>query len=341
MNRFVYILIAIAVLSGCAEKPDRKELVTVSGRIPVSEMGLTLIHEHIMVDFIGADSTGAHRWNRAEVIARAMPFLMEAKQRGVRTFLDCTPAYLGRDPQLLKELSGKTGLNILTNTGYYGAGKNKFIPKQILDKRAEEIAEIWVREFENGIDGHAVYPGFIKISVDDSDQLSPMHEKLVRAAAITHRVTGMTIVSHTGKDGPAFAQLKVLRDEGVGADAFVWTHAQAGTVEGYIRAAKEGAWISIDNLSKGNGNDPGGIEWLMPIIKRLKEEGLLHKLLISHDAGWYHVGEVNGGDFRGYTDIFDHFVPAMLKNGFTPQDVDMILVNNPRSAYAIQVRGGH
>ncbi|MES2874673.1 MAG: hypothetical protein V4708_13185 [Bacteroidota bacterium] len=129
-------------------------------------MGISLIHEHILVDFIGADSTGYHRWDKSKVIERVLPFLMDAKQKGVQTIFDCTPAYLGRDPLLLKELSEKSGINILTNTGYYGARDNKYIPRHAVSQTPEEIAKVWIDEFKNGIEGSGVFPGFIKISVD-------------------------------------------------------------------------------------------------------------------------------------------------------------------------------
>ncbi|MGI9551136.1 MAG: hypothetical protein ACR2MT_08045, partial [Aurantibacter sp.] len=223
------------------------QIMTVNGAIKSQEMGLVLIHEHIMVDWIGADSTGYHRWDQNEIVERALPYLKELKDYGVTTFLDCTPAYLGRDPYVLKKLSDSSGIHILTNTGYYGSGNNKFIPKNAMKASPNVIAAHWVEEYDRGIDGSGIRPGFIKISVENQDNLSKMHENLVRAAALTHLETGLTIVSHTGTDGPALAQLKVLNDMGVSPSAFVWTHAQNGTMNGYLQAADLGAWISLDN----------------------------------------------------------------------------------------------
>ena len=130
MRKQTMVLSACIILLSCTTSLKEGELITVTGRIPVEEMGVSLIHEHILVDFIGADSTGYHRWKRTDVVGRALPFLLEAKEKGVKTFIDCTPAYLGRDPLLLKEMSEKTGIHILTNTGYYGAVKNKYLLHQ-------------------------------------------------------------------------------------------------------------------------------------------------------------------------------------------------------------------
>lgn len=317
------------------------QVISVNGSIMPEDMGLTLIHEHVMVDWVGADSTGYHRWNREEVVARALPYFEELKEYGVRTFLDCTPAYLGRDPWVLKKLSELTGIQVLTNTGYYGSGNNKFVPKSAGNDTPEEIAAVWIGEFREGIDGSGVRPGFLKMSVEDRDTLSAMHEKLVRAAALTHLETGLTLVSHTGSDGPALAQLAVLNEMGVAPAAFVWTHAQNGTLEGYLRAARLGAWISLDHINAGPADkpeDPGNIPWYVETLARLKAEGLLGHILLSHDAGWYNVGQHNGGKYRGYTDLFTDLIPQLRANGFTQSDLDLLLVENPRRAYAIQVR---
>jgi phosphotriesterase-related protein len=112
--------------------------MTVNGPEAPGKMGLTLEHEHILVDFIGADSTGYFRWNRDSVIAKTEPLVHEIRRRGFRTFIECTPAYLGRDPVLLKELSRKTGVNFITNTGYYGANNNKYILRAF-----SQSAESW------------------------------------------------------------------------------------------------------------------------------------------------------------------------------------------------------
>ncbi|MEX0929756.1 MAG: hypothetical protein WDZ53_10140 [Balneolales bacterium] len=316
-------------------------IMTVTGPINPDEMRTTLIHEHVIVDWNGADSTGYHRWNQKEVIERALPFINEAREKGVSTIIECTPSYLGRDPFILKELSNQTGVQILTNTGYYGAVDNTFIPEHAHRETAKEIAYRWVDEFENGIDGSDVRPGYMKISVAANQPLSMLHRKIVQAAAITHLETGLAIASHTNGDEPALEQVQLLKDEGIFPSAWIWAHAQSGTLEGNIKVAEEGAWISLDGVNYNESHEPGEdgtIEWYINRILAMKNSGLLDKVLISHDAGWYAVGEKNGGTFRGYTDIFDHLIPKLQNNGFTEEDIRQLLVINPSQAYAIQVR---
>lgn len=79
--------------------------MTVNGPIPVREMGVTLVHEHILVDFTGADSISESRWDRIKVVERSLPFLKQIKELGCRTMVECTPSFLGKDPILLKTIS--------------------------------------------------------------------------------------------------------------------------------------------------------------------------------------------------------------------------------------------
>lgn len=307
-------------------------IMTVNGPISPDEIGMTLTHEHILVDFIGAEYISYKRWNKEKVDEKMTPLLLEIKDLGASTFIECTPAYLGRDPKLLKMISKNSGMNIITNTGYYGAGDNKYMPKHAQAETADEIADRWIREWEKGIEGTGVRPGFIKIGVMDGD-LSALHRKIVQAAARTHLMTGLTIVSHTGKGVPAFAEINVLHEEGVAPDAFVWVHAQAeNDPDGHILAARMGAWISFDGL------DEEKVDEYVVRIKYMKDNNLLDKVLLSHDAGWYQPAEENGGKIRGFTTMFTKLIPALRQNGFSEDEINQLLVINPARAFTIGVR---
>ena len=335
MHKFSYLFICCSLLLVVfAEQNTRKVIMTVQGPVSAKQVGITLSHEHLLVDFIGADSTGYSRWDRKKVLEKVLPYLEQIKDFGVKTFVDCTPAFLGRDPWLLRELSEKSGIHILTPTGYYGAYANKFVPQYAFEMSAEELAELWIAEFESGIEGTDVRPGIIKIAVERGDSLSGMHKKIVKAAAITHLATGLTIVSHTGPEPPAYEQIALLEAMGVAPEAFVWTHAHEGTMEAHIELAQKGVWISLDKMN----NKQETVDLMVDLLRNLKLHNLLDKVLISHDAGWYKPGEPDGGFFRGFTSIFSHLLPALRENGFNDADIDLILVKNPQKAFSIDIR---
>ena len=337
---FLYTLMAVMLFS-CRDKAPERIIMTVKGPVSASSFGPALVHEHVLVDWIGADSTGYHRWDRDSVIARTLPYLQEIRELGVKGFVDCSPAYLGRDPYILRSLSELSGLYILTNTGYYGAVNNRFIPAHAREESAEEIARRWINEFEQGIDDSGIKPGFIKIGVKEDCPLSDLHRKLVRAAAITHKQTGLTIKSHTGGDIPALEQIELLKQEGVSPSAFIWTHAQGGSPEKLILAAREGAWISLDGVNISSSDDPegkGNLDLYLGRLGEMKNAGLLGQVLISHDAGWYDAGEPGGGGYRGYSDIHRYLIPALLEKGFSPEEVEEITTLNPSKAFEVRIR---
>ena len=307
-------------------------IMTVNGIVKASELGFTLSHEHILVDFIGADNYDPKRWNHNEVIRVVTPYLEEIKDLGCHSFVECTPEYIGRDPELLKKISDQTGMLFLTNTGFYGAADNKYMPRKAYELDSRSLAELWIKEAETGINGSGIKPGFLKIGVAP-EPLSELHQKIVSAAGLTHIETGLSIASHTGPAIPAFEEISLLQSQGVAPEAFIWVHAQnEDDVNLRLRAAKMGAWVSIDGLNPKNADQY--VNWL----KDFKKNDLLNKVLVSHDAGWYSPGEDGGGSFTPYTAVFKELIPKLKSNGFTSTDIQQVFVINPRMAFSIKVR---
>jgi phosphotriesterase-related protein len=313
-----------------SRKDPLPQVMTVLGPIPARRLGVTLVHEHILVDFIGADRIARGRYDPEEVFQKVLPHLRRLKAAGGQALAECTPDFLGRDPQLLWRLSNASGLHILTNTGFYGAANDRYVPRFAYLATADELALRWVREFEDGIVPGNIRPGFIKIGVD-SGPLSEIDAKLVRAAARAHLRTGLAIASHTGDGIAALAQLEVLKQERVEPSAFIWVHAQnEADAALHQRAAELGAWIEFDGIS------PKTITQHVDLVMQMRHTRLLGCVLISQDAGWYHVGEPGGGDFRGYDTLFTEFLPALRKAGMSPSDTDNLLIRNPRQALALR-----
>ncbi len=284
------------------------------------------MHEHVLVDFIGAAEVSPSRYDADAVFKAVLPHLRQARTLGCETLVECTPAYLGRDPRLLKRLSEASGVHILSNTGYYGAAQDKHLPAHAFDETAEQLAARWVRECERGIDGTGIKPAFMKIGVDGSP-LSAIDARLVRAAALAHRDTGVPIASHTTTGAAALEELDLLEAAAVPLSAFIWVHAHAERDETFhTRAARRGAWVEFDGIS------PATVARHVALVGRMKAEGLLGHVLVSHDAGWYRVGEPGGGEFRPYDTLFTTFIPALEKSGFGGAEIRQLLVDNPRRA---------
>jgi predicted metal-dependent phosphotriesterase family hydrolase len=327
-----YLWIAI-ILNACSSESYNK-VNTVNGVISPDQMGFTLPHEHVLVDFIGADSAELPRYTRDAALKVILPQIRKLQSFGVKTFVECTPRFLGRDPLLLKQLADSTGIRIITNTGYYGAQKNKFIPDSIQTMTPEKIASFWIDEFNNGIGDTGIKPGFIKIAVERSD-LSEFHARLARAAAIAHKATGLTVMSHTGPASGALRQLDILKKEGVSPEAFIWTHAhnEKDSMK-HVLAAKMGAWVALDAYWGSNGQ----LTQFVQFVVNMKNNQCLHRLLLSQDAGWYDPDKPNGSNYHPHTLIFEQLIPALREAGITEKELQQIFVDNPAKAFTVRKR---
>ena len=91
-----------------------------------------------------------------------------------------------------------------------------------------------------------------------------------------------------------------------------------------MQAAKRGAWVEFDGVSDTT------IGRHVQLVTAMKARRLLGRVLVSQDAGWYRVGERDGGQFRPFGTLFTRFVPALEAAGVTKAEVRRLLVDNPR-----------
>ena len=163
---FVSTVVLPFVFEACSRTTEKVPIQDLSGIHQIGSDKIWLTHEHVLVDFIGADSIDRSQWNRDSVIAEIGPLFEEIKELQVDYFVDATPNYLGRDVNLLEKVATLSRISILTNTGLYGARNNRYIPSYAFEMSAEELAEMWINEFDNGIEGTPIRPGFIKIGIN-------------------------------------------------------------------------------------------------------------------------------------------------------------------------------
>jgi phosphotriesterase-related protein len=163
----------------------------------------------------------------------------------------------------------------------------------------------------------------------DSGPLSEIDRKLIAAAALCHRETGLRIAAHTGDGAAAMDVIRALAGHGAGAEAYVWVHAQNEKNRAvHVDAAKAGAWIEFDGVG------PKTLEGHVSAVVEMIAAGFIGQLMVSQDSGWYHVGEPGGGQFNGYTYLFETFIPALRARGVTERQVRQLLAENPARALA-------
>lgn len=310
--------------------PQAGRVMTVRGEVGATVLGMTLAHEHLFSNF-GEAPEEPGRYDEQALLAAVLPYAKRVRELGCATIVDGTAAWFGRHPRLLKTISEQTGLNILTNTGYYGAAEDRYVPETARKESADEIAARWLREWEEGIGGTGIRPGFVKLGVDGG-ALSALDRKLVTAGARVHRRSGLTLAVHTGENAEAaLEQLAILKAEGVRGEAWVWIHAnKVKDLAALKQAAESGAWISLDGL------DAGTIGRHMELARQMKEWGRLGQVLLSHDGNSFRVGGKR--PMREYTALFTEFLPLLQQNGFSRDEVRGLTVENPGRAYAVRRR---
>jgi phosphotriesterase-related protein len=282
--------------------------------------GTVLVHEHILVDFAGADKIRPGRYDPDDVFRAALPKLVEIRKLGCRRLQECTPNFLGRDPGLLRRLEEASGIEIWTNTGLYAAGGHKYLPGFARTESAEQLASRWIEEARRGIGG--VRPRFIKTGVDKGP-LDELSRKIVRAAALASKETGLTVAAHTGDGAAAMEEIGLFREAGAESGKLVWVHAQSERNTAlHEAAARAGAWVEFDGIG------PTTAAWHLECVRFMDSRGLLGRTLISQDSGWYHVGEPGGGEYRGYGYLYTDFAP--LLDG---AQAERLLARNPVLAF--------
>jgi len=324
----VLLLTLITSFVTCNREEASNQINTVSGQIISSELGLTLTHEHIFSNF-GKEINETSKYDTVQLFNQVIPYLKKLKASGVHSIFDCTTAHFGRRVDLLKTISDATRIQIITNTGFYGAARDRYIPNFAFTSTAEAISEVWVEEFENGINDTGIKPGFIKLAFE-SDELSSIDKKLFEAGILTHLKTGLTMAVHTRDNVEAAKfQADLLNKYNVDLSAWIWTHANAVKDDDLlIEFASKGAWISLDGVKESNTTE------YIKRIELFKRNNLLGKLLLSHDGN----GFPQGGEIRQFEDLIIYLIPRMLKAGFTQEEIDHITIKNPSKAFIAKIR---
>lgn len=302
---------------------------SVTGPVAAGRLGLTLTHEHLFSQF-GADPADTPAYDEAEVRATVVPYLAYLHALGVRTVVDATAMRFGRHPALLRDLSRASGVQILTNTGAYGAADDRYVPDSARTATAAEIAAVWTREARAGIGGSGIRPGFIKIGVD-AGPLSPLDRRLVEAGAMTHRASGLLMAVHTGDNSVAVReQLEVLASQKVSPSAWVWVHASASVDDPLLwEVAGNGGWLGFDGLRAET------FDRHMALVLEARRRGLLGRVLLSHDGNsWPATGRLP----RDFDLLLTSGRRRLRQGGVSDAELAQLLVDNPREALTPRTR---
>lgn len=318
---------------------------TVTGPVSSDDLGLTLMHEHFFFGYPGYQ--GDHTlgpFDREGILKTGIEVAGKAKSRGVRTIVDATPNDCGRDAELLREISERAEIQIVCSTGYYYEAEGApayFKFRQGLGTAEGEILEMFMAEITSGIGDTDIRPGVIKLA-SSKDAITDYEAMFFRTAARAQQETGIPIITHTQEGTMAPEQADLLLAGGADPDRVMIGHMDGNTDIEYHRATLErGVNIAFDRLGVqgivGMPMDEARYEVIIPLLK----EGNTENLMLSHDTVNVWLGrppilpDEVAKILTGWhiTHVFDDVIPVLKENGITDEQVETILVDNPRRLF--------
>ncbi|MBI4923938.1 MAG: esterase [Devosia nanyangense] len=286
---------------------------------------MILPHEHVFVDLRTPDQPGYAQADTADVIALMAPEIERIKALGITALVECTTGGVGRRADLDLAVSLATNFPIVVPTGNY---REPWIPEWVKTASEAKLEAWMLRELTERFDEADYKAGWIKLSAGD-DGITPLEEKILRAAVRAAIPTGAVIGSHTIKGRVVMDQLDILVAEGGRADRFISIHSQAEKDFGLnLAVAERGAWIEYDNIGWVDDDE------LAPLIVKVLEAGRGNQLLLSHDMGWYDPALVGGGTPKPYTALSESMLPRLRLMGVSAADIVQLTHVNPFEAFA-------
>jgi len=319
---------------------------TVLGSITPDEMGVTLTHEHITYGYPGweGDQTVAPL-DREQVLKVSLEMMEQLKAFGVKTYVDATPNDGGRFPEILREVSEKSGVNIICSTGYYYEEEGmpaywKF--RRSLGDVSGEIYELFFREITEGIRDTGIKAGAIKVGTGKGE-ITDYERMMFEAAARVQKDTGVPIITHTQEGTMGPEQAALLVSAGSDPKRVQIGHMSDNTDIRYqLETLKHGVFVAFDRMGiqvlAGCPMDEERYGVLIGLIGT----GHADRIMLSHDyvAHWLgrplNVPEVALPLIGNWypTHLFKNVIPALKKGGVTEEQIHTILVDNPRRLFA-------
>jgi phosphotriesterase-related protein len=284
---------------------------TVTGTCTPSDLGRTLVHEHLLVGYPGWEMDAlAPPFERNEAKKRAVDMMHALKDLGVKTFLDPCPMDLGRDVEFMAEVAQSSGMRIICTTGAYF--EEQGLTYTFRNLPLDDIAAIYEKEIKDGVGRTGIRAGLIKVATG-AHRVSDYERKLLQAAGRAAVRCDVPIITHTQEGSCGLDQIQILTGEGVPAHRILVGHSDGSTDQAYHRSIVErGSYIGFDRL---------GISVIVPDevrvknIAKLVSDGHAKQICLSHDAN---CGAWLGRPIFGPEQVMDPSIIPTLMPDWNP-----------------------
>jgi phosphotriesterase-related protein len=299
------------------------------------------MHEHVFVLNEEIRQNYPSDWDEDERVTRAAAKLNELKQRGCDTIVDPTVIGLGRDIHRIQRVAARTDINIIVATGLYTYCDLPFYFRyRGMDSESaasDPMTAMFVGDLTEGIADTGVKAAFLKCAIEEPG-LTAGVERVMRAVAAAHAVTGAPITVHTHPaSSSGLEALRVLTSEGADLTRVVMSHSGDSADLDYLTTLADAGCVL--------GMDRFGLDILLPFEQRvdtvaeLARRGYADRMVLSHDASchidWFpqEVIPVFAPSWH-YLHLFDDVLPALRERGVTGDQIETMLVTNPRRYFS-------
>lgn len=294
---------------------------TVLGDIDVEELGFTYTHEHL---FCVPPANQPDRDFELSDYDCSLYELNEFKKVGGKTLVEGSTIDYGRNPEAYRRMSKSTGVNVICTTGF---NKYRYYQEWVKESTVEDLAAYMIRDIEEGCYGTDIKAGQIKTG-GSYNVLHPDEVKVTHACALAHLKTGAPLWCHTEYGTMGNEIVKIYESHGIDPSKIVVGHSDRNCDPEYLlELASHGVYVGFDGCGKIKYYpDSTRIE----MLKILKEHGYVNRIMISGDMGRASYLKGYGGG-PGFAYIATKFIPRMLRNGFTQDEIDQIFIRNPKN----------
>ena len=306
---------------------------TVLGPIEPDSLGFTLPHEHTQIALWHIEG----RWdywqltrNRALIVEELGKF----RAAGGSGLVDLTLPGVGRDPVWLRDIAEGTGLHLVMGCGWYRTAY--YPPEARIDRRSvDDLADELVAEFVDGLGGTGVRPGIIGEIGTDKPWVSPIEERVHRAAARASTRTGMAITTHAVLSPVGLDQLRIFEEEGADLSRVIIGHADSyPLLEHYLEVIRRGANVEFDFLGMSfTPAERHGEGRIVELVCELLSRGHADHILLSQDV--CHDSQLTRYDGNGYVHLTTSFLPRLRAAGVSDAEIETMTVANPRRLLTI------
>ncbi|MBB3457426.1 phosphotriesterase-related protein [Rhizobium sp. BK313] len=346
---------AIGVASGTA--------MTVLGPVPVADLGITLMHEHILLDGARTWKCPCHPDDRLiaeqkvniEIVGElrmnpymnrdnvslddsdlALAELKKFQALGGHTVIEATNIGIGRDPEKLARISRMSGMKIIMGTGFYLQHTH---PEWLKDMDVDAVTKFIVNDVGGGAVQPEIMAGIIG-EVGVSKDFTSEELKSLRASARASRITGLPLSIHLpGWERLAHKVLDVVEEEGADLRHTILCHMNPSHNDlAYQKGlAERGAFLEYDMIGMDyyyadqDAQSPSD-EDNARALRSLIDMGFVDRLLLSQDV-FLKIMLTRYGGF-GYGYILKHFVPRLRRHGVEQAAIEQMLTDNPKSVFS-------